>query len=270
MRTLQYSLVLLFCVALAPAAYGNDLPELLEKLVATSEMGCGYSTSTSSLIFLPLGVSDLQGAMLLGNTRTVPSAPLTEIVRRGVDALPILLAHLDDERPLSIPPVSGFEWTEFADSLDRSDSETVVDPSGHVLTVGDLCFVAIGQIVNRPYQACRYAPSGGLLVCSPTHSKNVRESVISKWAGLTREKHRSMLVRDFLHPDYDSQRISAYNRLAYYYPEIVEKVVPQVLETALSEKTHPMRRNWSSQSWLIPHALVGRPKSARGRAKDGI
>jgi hypothetical protein len=34
----------------------------------------------------------------------------------------------------------------------------------HVVTVGDLCFVALGQIVNRSSAAVRHQPTGGLVI----------------------------------------------------------------------------------------------------------
>ena len=158
----------------------------------------------------------------------------------GIDAVPELLRHLDDERTINMEPMAGMMWMDFADEYDfnrrtRSDvpqgvnREAFADqqdhPDQHALTVGDLCFVALGQIVNRNFSATRYQPTGGLVVSSPTYSQALRERIIADWTGLTEDEHRQMLVDDFTTPDHEYRRIGAYLRLSFYYPDTVEPLV---------------------------------------------
>jgi hypothetical protein len=99
----------------------------------------------------------------------------------------------------------------------------------HTVTVGDLCFVAIGQIVNRHFDAVRYQPSGILIVSSPTRSPALREAVTQAWGSLTPQRHRASLVADFLKPDHEGRRVGACKRLAYYYPNALEPLALEFL-----------------------------------------
>jgi hypothetical protein len=45
-----------------------------------------------------------------------------------------------------------------------------------------VCFVAIGQIVGRPYSAVRYIPSGIVIINSPTETKVLRDRVRALWS----------------------------------------------------------------------------------------
>lgn len=55
--------------------------------------------------------------------------------------------------------------------------------------MGDLCFVAIGQIANRGFAAVRYQPTGGLVVSSPSASPALRRAVAAEWGGLDTDGH---------------------------------------------------------------------------------
>lgn len=127
-------------------------------------------------------------------------------------------------------------WMTFADEYDFNrrtrktfpngvNKETQVDESSHIITVGDLCFVALGQIVNRNFNATRYQPSGGVVVSSPTQSKTLCGVVRADFGGFTLQKHRAQLLQDFSAPDNEDRRIGAYARLVFYYPSVVEPVV---------------------------------------------
>ena len=110
--------------------------------------------------------------------------------RKGADAVPVLLKHVGDTRAIKMKPVSGMMWMDFPDEYDfnrrtRKPPKGVNrhsfgggrdQPDDHAITVGDLCFVALGQIVNRHFSATRYQPTGGLMVNSPTYSKALRRS----------------------------------------------------------------------------------------------
>lgn len=95
-------------------------------------------------------------------------------------------------------------------------------PRRHTVTVGDLCFVALGQIVNRGFNATRYQPSGGLVVSSPTYSHRLRAVIRADFEGLTEAKHRELLVQDLVRPDSEERRNGACRRLAFYYPDALE------------------------------------------------
>jgi len=191
-----------------------DILTLIDKLVEVSEEGTGSET-------------------------------MRQLVKRGIEALPHLVAHLGDQRKTTIkiahrfPILGGLYFGERLDYNARTDLPPTAkkqdkkveqpDPLSHTLTVGDLCFVAIGQIVNRKYDAVRYIPTGIVIVNSPVHSLALRNQVKQAWGSLTRDQHLASLVADFLKPDTEDRRAGACKRLACYYPEALEPLALRFL-----------------------------------------
>jgi hypothetical protein len=227
------ALAFLACVQ-DPAA---EMTGLIDKLQGVTAEGLGYSSSRAGSQFLPLPGTDLSGMLLLGQAPPESSAALRKVVEKGAAIVPLLLDHLQDIRVTEIQPLKGMEWTQYSDYLENnrrlkppagpevekeiSDAE----PGGHVLTVGDLCFVALGQILNRRYDAARYQASGGMVIHSPTFSKALRDKVRAEWKGLTEAGYRQSLTQDFEKPDNEYRRTGAYYRLAFYYPDAIEPLV---------------------------------------------
>lgn len=221
----------------------GELDKLIDDLFNVAEPGVGYSASFSGSSFLPYADSEQLGTFVIGGTRRSESETLRKIVARGAAAVPALLEHLSDARKIRMEPLRGMEWMGFSDAYDYNartgekippgDIDTPGGkkdyPGSHAITVGDMCFVALGQIVNRNYNATRYQPSGGLIVISPTYSRRLRDRLIANWSHLTVEKHRRLLIEDFQNPDHEYRRIGAYQRLCFYYPDAVEPLVLKVL-----------------------------------------
>ena len=220
------------------AALDPSTEGLMDELPQISQIGYGYSAMFSGSQFLPEPDSSEVHTLVLGSQAPTNSAILESIVRRGVIAVPSLLKHLDDARETKVPPLSGMMWMSFADEYDynrglRKGARTGVNkdtfgqdhPSSHTITVGDLCFVAPGQIANRNFNATRYQPSGGLVVSSPTYSRRLCAVVRADFEGLTEKTHRDLLVQDFLAPDFEERRNGACRRLAFYYPKALEPLV---------------------------------------------
>lgn len=105
-------------------------------------------------------------------------------------------------------------------------------PASYTLTVGDVCFVAIGQIVGRPYRAVRYLPTAIIIVNSPTREKRLRELVRAQWSS---DNPAKMLFQSLL-IDYATEgifngeslggwgkgsdlQVKAALRLLYYFPK---------------------------------------------------
>ena len=176
---------------------------------------------------------------IIGAEAPQTSDSLTMIVERGAEAIPVLMAHMDDKRPTKLKPISGMMWMGWNDEYDYNRRTRKIAPEGvnrktdgeenppaeHQITVGDLCFVALGQIVNRSFNATRYQASGGLIVNSPTYSKALLDNIKTDYVGMTKEKHRDLLIEDFKQPDRDSRRNGAAMRLGHYYPETLDPLV---------------------------------------------
>lgn len=237
--------IVLSLVVTQTCVAGENVESLINKLVEISKPGYGYSPTFSGTEFLPYANTGQESTFLLGGFKPVRSETLRKIVEQGVDAVPALIKHIGDDRKIKMTSVQGISVTEFTDQYDfnrrtRKEIPREVNrdwfddnkdhPDRHSLTVGDLCFVALGQIVNRRYAAVRYVPSGIVAVSSPTYSRRLRENLIQDWKGLTRKQHIQLLVQDFEKPDDGRRMYDAYLRLSYYYPEVVSPLVIKDLE----------------------------------------
>jgi hypothetical protein len=186
------------------------------------------------------------GTLILGATNRERSPVLRKIVETGFNAVPDLLKHLSDQRKVKLPPIEsgGMMWIAFSNEYDFNHATLTVEPIGvnvdfhfnrvqpekHEVTVGDLCYVALGQIVNRAWSASRYQPTGGRIINSPTYSKELRQVIIDEWGRLDQAGHRAKLIEDFRKPDSENRVIGAYLRLSFYYPDAIEELVLEVLK----------------------------------------
>jgi ankyrin repeat protein len=152
-----------------------------------------------------------------------------------------LVEHLGDPRPTKthVKHEGHFGGMFFSDEYDYNSRTTKQAPQAvngeageaggdlneYTVTVGDLCFVALGEIVNRRFSAMYYQPTACFVINSPTHSVRLRQAITKEWSGLTAELHKASLIRDFLEPDSEDRRQGACLRLGYYYPDALEPVV---------------------------------------------
>jgi len=162
------------------------------------------------------------------NTGEVSPFPtvMHQLYEMSVDAVPALLDHLTDARktklviknPGTMPetsPVYGrvyFGSMMFFDEYDSRYSDPAQVPANvntvklgrnrislgdsimdsYTVPVGDLCFVLLGEIVNRNLVAVRYQPSGSAVINSPVHTPALAAAARQDWTGLTVEQLRSM------------------------------------------------------------------------------
>jgi hypothetical protein len=181
---------------------------------------------------------------------------MRELVRRGPLALPELIKHLDDRRPTKFEVgnkdsassshqvgVDTFMFSYFSDEYDPrlrmllSDKATGGRPwpmernfqGRYTVKVGDVCFVIIGQIVNRRLLSVRYQPSGGLVINSPIEVPKLAEKVRNDWGQGNVDRLKLSLLED-IHAkyfpqsnDYEFYRTwtiySALQRLRLYFPD---------------------------------------------------
>jgi hypothetical protein len=240
-----------FCLLMTGFAFGqtnqNKVETLIHRLKTVDADGLGFSSFYSGSGFLPYPSSLQVHTLVLGQKPLEESGILTLVVTYGYDAVPILLKYLNDTNCVDMPPKKGMMWMDYPDEYDYNDRVITTIPEGvntnhifaedhpkeHQLTVGDFCFVALGQIVNRSFNASRYQPTGGIMINSPTYSDTLYRTIMKEWGTLTREQHREKLVEDFLKPDHVYRVVGAYQRLSFYYPHEVEKLVMDYLARPL-------------------------------------
>lgn len=221
----------------------TSLAALVDSLQDVSAVGLGYSSLFAGSAFLPRKDMAQMHTGVLGAEPPQESTALRKLVAAGAAAIPVLSKHLDDKRPTQLKPVSGMMWMEWNDEYDfnrrtlplppkevnRNEHGGGGQPRAHQICVGDLCFVALGQIVNRSFNATRYQPSGGLIVSSPANSERLLKVVREDYSAMTRDQHRDALVQDFKKPDHEYRLNGAATRLAFYYPEIFDDLAVRQL-----------------------------------------
>lgn len=146
---------------------GDPVEKLIDQLEYVSVQEVGYSGGNSGSTFLPLQRNDFSAN---GNTLNDPkgsSRALISLVKLGVKAVPSLLKHLDDDRKTKIVLKNryGGMFAISQDAGEKADEEGMEShspfrmPKQYTVRVGDLCYVALGQIVNRDYSMVRYIPT---------------------------------------------------------------------------------------------------------------
>lgn len=217
-----------------------EIEALIDQLVNVGAEGVGFHSTAWASGFLAIEEQPQFGGGVLGSVEPVASEPMRALVQQGVAALPSLIEHLSDEREATLEFRRGqgiimSQW--HSDEYDPRFREPRLQPSGvntgnevrnhnYQLTVGDLCYVAIGQIVNRRLNAVRYQPTGCRVINSPVQQPALAAAVRADWQGLTEEEHRESLSQDALVEAYAA---AAINRLHFYYPERGEELALKLL-----------------------------------------
>jgi hypothetical protein len=186
-----------------------------------------------------------------------------ELVRLGPAAMPALLAHLDDARETKLK----FRWIDADWGDDARGSRMFLQPEidaggqeervrirrvlgaeaekegpidrglgkridGHTVTVGDCCFVVLGQIVNRSYEAVRYRPSLMAVVSSPTRDPRIAKVVRGRWGrGDPRQLLMESLLDDFRRTRGSRLQTGAAERLLFYSPDSSGPLVAKRIST---------------------------------------
>jgi hypothetical protein len=227
--------------------------ELISKLQEISQPSIGTHPTAWTTAFIAIDDQPAFRGGILGSAKPATSPVMQELVRRGTASLPQLIAHLSDKKPTKqvIRPMMGNWFEEEYDPRSNDPSKwpanvqctrigfhsTKERPSfsdPYTVKVGDLCFVAIGQIVNRHLSAMRYQPSLCLVVNSPVQTPALADAVKSDWSGLTPEEHRKSLEQDVVDTKFDRSP-EALKRLLFYYPDIGTPLAVRLLGRSIYE-----------------------------------
>jgi hypothetical protein len=237
-------------------AFGEDLsnatiPELIDRLTQVDAQSLWIDSYAT------------YSGFIAEDTPPRVSPVMRELVRRGPEALPALVAHIGDQRPTKLEvgnaaatpskgkpePTSHVMWIQFSDEYDPRANEhprvSLRPPSGEMLfegnytvRVGDICFVLIGQIVNRRLFVVDidYLPRYGVLIVnSPVRTPTLADRVKADWGPVDVEGLKQSLLSDLHWADsvkvpsshsmpnlrYDPAAVVAYGalrRLRLYFP----------------------------------------------------
>lgn len=235
---------------LATKAEARRIKELIADLAKIDSPYFGYSPTMGGIAFAPIASSgEFEGGLLFTNHGLKRNAAFTSLVELGPKALPFLLESLDDPTPTRLTGKhdQGFGAMWFGHEIGGNlfnMHETAVLTSEKVerdfwnrryvqqytLRVGDVCFVAVGQITNRSYNAVRYQPSLCVVINSTVQDRRLAAEVRAIWGNSHyRQKLLDSLLIDFNTRGLSSRgfgsQVGAAMRLAYYFPEASEELI---------------------------------------------
>jgi hypothetical protein len=231
----------------------KTMAELIDELTQIDTQSPGIN---SAAIYEGFIADNSPGSFHVGVLGVAPAKvppQMSELVRRGPVALPELIKHLDDRRLTKLEVgnkpsgrqvgVDAFMFMFFSDEYDPrvprwfSEEEWKTGPQPmqrnfegrYTVKVGDVCYVLIGQIVNRRLLAVRYQPSAGLVVNSAIEAPVLVERVRNDWGNADADYLRQSLLED-IHATNHPKRISpaeytrrfvnpALERLRFYFPD---------------------------------------------------
>jgi hypothetical protein len=247
-RTDQGALGEVLAVARDPEA--ASLPSLIDELAELAD-----DDDLTKMLYEPIGPltveSDLMSAAEAGKDKASNGMTAArELVRRGVDALLELLRHVDDHRPSRVTisplgPIGSFSFTNWYSprfTLNRKRHPADIAPTedestpsvdwrrSYTITIGDLCYFVIGQIVNRELRIIHPRMTQAYVITSPTATPALAAAVRADWSGITAAKHRQSLMRDAAQSPNPG---AAVERLMAYYPDDGERTVLELLQRPL-------------------------------------
>jgi hypothetical protein len=221
-----------------------EVMALIDRLSSIEDGGAmGVTPWASVSQFLPVGSMRRMEAGILGTVVEDPALDpdLVQLVAWGPRAIPALLARLTDATPTQfvVEHGGGFGAMWYGVELDAEPRTLAahpgVGPPGsawgemdatirrHVITVGDVCMFALGQIVNRDYAPTRYQPTACIVVRSPSRDPILADVVREIWGGPdVRRRLVASLQRDRMDDSWNSARkAGAMVRLMSFAPEAV-------------------------------------------------
>jgi HEAT repeat protein len=233
----------------------KQIKALIAKLAEIEDPDFGMSPTFTGHAFAPLPDQDHWQMGRVTDHQIKSSHALRRLVEIGPDALPFLLEALEDKTPTKLKIAHQFGFMALGNELDgnplnpvekrilskpwtsEEDEEDGVAGS-YTVKVGDVCFVAIGQIVGRPYRAVRYQPTAMIVINSPVESKELCRRVRALWSS----KDPAQKLFDSLLLDYTTEgifngdsldgwsrgsdfQIQAVLRWLYYFPKETAPVI---------------------------------------------
>jgi hypothetical protein len=202
--------------------------QLIDDLVNIDAQAPGLHSTASVRAFIADNSPAEFAGGVIGSVAPKNFPQMTELVRRGVSSLPLLINHLDDRRPTKLT-VGGdfFMFAYFSDEYDPKTQASRERRAGleknfdgkYTVRVGDVCYALIGQIVNRNLLPIRYQPSAGLVVNSPIEAPILIKEVERDWGDIEAKEHMASLLADARAGDDLWEYGPALQHLRFYYPD---------------------------------------------------
>lgn len=228
----------------------QDIAKLIASLAELESPTFGLSATMSGSAFAPLKHLAHASTLMITRHGMKPNEAFQRLVELGPSAMPHLLRSITDKTPTKLTirhdSMMGGMW--FATEMDSNSAspkehrllqgwvhevkfEDARIINTYTVRVGDVCFVAIGQIVGRHYSAVRYQPTACIILNSPVEEPKLARLVNDIWSA---KDARAALFESLL-IDYSTQGVfngtsldgwsvgsmtqsEAATRLLYYFP----------------------------------------------------
>lgn len=272
--------------AVVTAKEAAEIKGLIAGLAKIEKPDFGLSGTMSGDAFLPIEGMSHAGAFLFTNHNLQTSPELKKLVELGPQALPFLLAALNDQTPTRLTmehggafgamwfdnelwgnPNNALETKVLHNRKKRPDFGSEERVTKYVVKVGDVCLVAIGQIVGRSYVAVRYQPTACIVLNSPTHDVELCRHVRAIW--MSPDARQKLF--DSLMIDYATQGVfngesldgwdlgaelqtNAAMRLLFYFPRETAPMLAERVDRLKVKKTGPgsgsLHTDAESRDWM--------------------
>lgn len=204
--------------------------ELINILVTINKSGPGYEPNSHCFQYFILDEpkNGQKRLILFGEENEIIKA----IVSKGISILPYLVKNISNTTKTNFEfniVQSGIGGIVFRDEYEPKDPAKIKNYSSsknmyakngkHILTIGDFCFFAIGQIVNRDYLPIRGQPTGFTIINSPIQNQTIANKIIEDWSNFSRQDHINLLLNDLKYLEKDRKSVTL-KRLNYFYPEV--------------------------------------------------
>lgn len=247
----------------ASAEDAAQIKRLIANLAKIERPDFGLSGTMGGMAFAPISGSErYTGGFLLTNHQLQTTDDFRQLVAFGPRALPFLLEALEDKTPTKLKQnhTGGFGGMFLCTEMDSNPTNSVEQKSiaslpkreigfsngrsitDYSVTVGDVCFVAVGQIVGRAYLAIRYQPTAIIVINSPVEEKALAEAVRDIWSST----NAAQRLFDSLLFDYSTEGVfngesldgwdianklqcQAALRMLYYFPQETSQLIAQRL-----------------------------------------
>lgn len=239
-----------------------DVVQRLLKSVAKEDISFVHDPTSRGGVAFNRGQS-LDGPRHLGAVVIVPEHEnIQALIRIGVAALPALLDHLSNfNETSSQPTLHDTPWAhaylrleawygdsdraEQLDRINRFKAAIKSDPAHDFkVTIADVCYYVIGQIMNRPYFPLQFAAKTGIAVDTPQRSPELIRELRALWGSLDAATHFAQLKRELWADASVAVRANAYARLIVFYPKQTGDLVAAAI--AREKDTTVLRRLVSS------------------------
>jgi hypothetical protein len=221
-----------------------SVDRLIDQLTEIDAQTAGLHSTAFSSAFIADNTPPRFAGGVLGSRPPKMFPQMQELVRRGVSALPSLIQHLDDRRPTKLT-VGGeiIMWAYFSDEYDPKDRSTRIEHEGverdtnpkYTVRVGDVCYVLVGQIVNRDLLPVHYQPTGGMVINSPIEQPSLIRQTERDWNNVDSKAHMESLVAGAQSGDDVWSYGPALQRLRFYFPDEYRRQGTVSLTTKIKE-----------------------------------